>query len=312
MLFGAKIYSEMTYYSIYFQVVFCFVLLHCSNGLDAQSCARTPGYFANLGFDRTRSALSSTERKFVGVVLIELSDVRNLQSERTKLYQHPSWRSAGYVGAIATDQLGNSYILPKPTVNMENNPEEHMHTVYRIDSKTGILDSFVKLPIQFHRSLQNVFGLMGSYYDCETQTLFVSSVAGSNAQQQLGQVYAIDVNTRKTTQILDSTDILGLTLRKELTGDYRLYYGSARESILYSLPLDKNFIATAGPKMEIDINGIGPRGDDRVRKIRFQSDGSMIATGTPFFYNLTPAAINPESNYVFIQNKESGVWELYR
>ncbi|MBK8152993.1 MAG: hypothetical protein IPK61_08015 [Saprospiraceae bacterium] len=58
-------------------------------GLDAQSCARKPGYFANLGFDRTRSALSSTERKFVGVGLIELSDVRNLQSERTKLYQDP-------------------------------------------------------------------------------------------------------------------------------------------------------------------------------------------------------------------------------
>ena len=302
----------MIKFSLIIQIIVFFLLIYFPIRLDAQSCSRIPGYFTHLGFDKYRSALSSTERNFVGVVLIELADVQNLQSDRTKLYQHPSWRSVGYVGAIATDQEGNSYILPKPTVNMERNPEDQMHTIFKIDSKTGILDSFVKLPIEFHRSLQNVFGLMGSYYDCETQTLFVSTVAGSNAQQQLGQVYAIDVNTRKTTQILDSTDILGLTLRKELTGDYRLYYGSARESIVYSVPIDKSFKVTETPKMEIDMNGIGPRGDDRVRKIRFQSNGSMIVTGTPFFYNLTPAVINPESNYVFIQNMQSGKWELYR
>ena len=77
------------------------------------------------------------------------------------------------------------------------------------------------------------------------------------------------------TTLIDHKDIYGLALHIH-QGKRILYLSSARASKLYSMELDDRNNPIGSLKEEFSISGLGPRGDDKIRKIRFTSDGKML------------------------------------
>ncbi|MBK9271389.1 MAG: hypothetical protein IPM48_07310 [Saprospiraceae bacterium] len=275
----------------------------------SQECKGIPQFISALGFDPGRTALSTTERKTMGAVLIELENAKNTGSGRTKSYQDPSWRSGGYLGAIATDQEGNVFVIPKANVNMLSNPPKDQNTVYRIDSKTGKMNSFVKVPMTVLPHERNPYGLLGSFYDCDNHELIVSTVAGSDDKSERGAIYAIHTKTKKISLLLKNTDVIGLAIFKT-NGQRKLLFALARKSEVWSLNLNAKNQVTGQAKFEFSIAGLGPRGDDRIRKMRVQPNGTIDMTGTSFFYNLSAPVDVPETIYNFSYFAQTDKWKL--
>jgi hypothetical protein len=61
-------------------------------------------------------------------------------------------------------------------------------------------------------------------------------------------------------------------------------------------------------RLECSLDNLGPRGDDKARRIRFDQKGYMNITGVPFNYNLTANSTIEESFYQFAYNRESNTW----
>ena len=62
-------------------------------------------------------------------------------------------------------------------------------------------------------------------------------------------------------------------------------------------------------RKELTLEGYGPRGDDKARKIKF-SGNQMIVSGTAFNYNLQASSEKPETVYTFIWLPKEQKWGL--
>lgn len=108
------------------------------------------------------------------------------------------------------DRNGNAYMAPAPHVDLINNLIEKQNTLYRVDTDTQQLEPFVELPVVAQPTQSNPYGVMGIAYDCDTDSLYVSSISGSTAVEELGRIYQIEVATGKVIGQLQNVDVLGL------------------------------------------------------------------------------------------------------
>lgn len=277
--------------------------------LPAQTCKGLASFIAKNGCDPSRAAISSQESKYRGVVLVELENINDLTSRRTKIVQDPSWLMVGYAGTVITARSGDVFVLPKANVNMLYNEPKDQNTIYCIDNNSGKMSSWLSIPMIKLPHQQNATGLLGACYDCDLDALIVSTIAGSSQNEELGKVYAIDVKTKKYFQILDNIDIIS-TLTGRVNREKRLYYGLARKSEIWSIALDPFNKPIGEARMEINLDGLGPRGDDKARKIRMDQEGILKVFGTPFYYNLTAPVIRQETIYTYQYNTVSKRWVL--
>ena len=109
-----------------------------------------------------------------GVLLVEL----DAEGRSGRTYQHPSWTQGGYLGPTVTDNGGNTYLFPIPWVNLLENPTAKQNIVYKIDAGTGVMAAFVQLPAGGELNERNPFGLLSLSFDCDTHSLYATSVAG--------------------------------------------------------------------------------------------------------------------------------------
>lgn len=293
-----------------FALVVCMLIFY-SDQLLAQldQCKGIAPFLTQLGFDPARCYFTTSEKHDMGLMLLESSQPGNPNARITKRYQHPSWKSAGFLGAIATDEAGNIYVLPTAKVNLLHNLPALQNTIYKVDANTGVMDAFLSLQGGDKVGPKNPFGLLGSFYDCSTKQLWVSTVAGSHEGREIGKVYAVDVKTRKTTLILENKDIYGLAIHL-VQGKRTLFLSSARSSNLYTIELNGENKPIGKLTQVLSIQGLGPRGDDRIRKIRFQSNGNMILNTVMFYYNLTAPSEEQQSKFIYQMNPSSQKWDL--
>ena len=276
---------------------------------NGQSCAGFPAFAKELGFEPLKSALSSSERRQIGLQLIEFDSLQNLGLNRKtkRNYVHPSWTQAGYLGSITRDEYGNAYVSPLPAVNMNYNKQKDLNTIFKIDSKTGAMQPWAFLPLPDQVSNENCFGIMGLHYDCFTNQLLVSTVAGSNRKEESGKIYVVNVQTKEAKEILSNVDALGMAVFRNNNRIY-LCFGSSRESYLFSVQLDKNLNPISSPQLFLSLEGLGPRGDDKIKKINV-NDGKLELHGTPFYYNLSSPPFFQETVYTF-SSDANGRWHL--
>ncbi|MGB3130338.1 MAG: hypothetical protein WBB26_01580 [Saprospiraceae bacterium] len=286
------------------------LLLIQAESLSSQECKRLPSFIQGLGFDLKRTAFSTSEPKHRGVVLIEFEDPQDQYSKRTKFYQDTNWLMTGYAGAITTDNIGNTFVLPKSNVNMLFNKAEDQNTIYCINGNNGKMGEYLRLPIPKLPNKENAYGLMGSFFDCENNALIVSTIAGSDSKLEFGKVYMVHTKDKTYQLLLDSVDVLGMAIGN-LRGKRHLVYGLCRVSQIWSVELNAHNNVISKPRMEIDLNMLGPRGDDKARRIRFQKDGSLDIFGVSFFYNLFSPTVKPETVYNFKINPHTGNFELF-
>ncbi len=282
---------------------------------EIKPCQQEPAFIKTLGFDPLWTGLSTSEKKAIGICLIAFEkkageSAPSPQSTKASVYQHPSWKEAGYLSTITFDRQGNVYAIPAPLISMLYNKPEKLNTVYQIDAKTGEMGEWISLPFYGKPGVNNPYGLLGIAYDCLQQTMAVASVAGSDRYNERGVIYLIDVQSKKIVDTIRNIDAMGLAFALDEKGNKRLYFGKTRSGELHSVQVANNgkWIRKTKRK-ELTLEGYGPRGDDKARKIKFNGN-QMVVSGTAFNYNLQASSEKPETVYTFIWLPKEKNWGL--
>jgi hypothetical protein len=274
---------------------------------QTNDCKRMPAFVKSLGFDLTRTAFSTSEKKIIGVVLVQKDLAKGVNSTGEKIYQHPSWKSAGSMGPIQLDPQGNCFVGPVPVINVIDNPTAKQNIIYKVDAVSGEMKPFIELPITDAIPNNNPYGILGFAYLCESNTLYVSTVLGSDRQHENGVIYAVDITSGKVIDKIINTDAMGMGI-SFISGNRKLYFGSARTQNIFSIILSSEGKFKTKPQLEFSITDIGPRGDDKVRRIKFDKAGQMQLHAIEFNFNLTAPTEKQESIYNFTWDEEKKIW----
>ncbi len=271
------------------------------------TCQAQPAYVKATGLNPARSALSSSEKKIMGLVLVEIpANPADAAGRRT--WQHPTWKQFGWMGSITTDDKGNAYTAPAPVINVLNNPTDKQNTIYKVNTQTAEMSALASLPLTDSITHENAYGVLGLFFDCHAHKLYASSVAGSTRSSEKGILYLIDPESGKVEDRITGTDALGLCVGG-ITGTKRLYYGSSRTPDIFSVELDKAGRFKGSARKEFSLDLLGPRGDDKARRIRFDKNGDMLIFGVEFNFNLTAPTEKQETLYRFRYDEESKEWK---
>lgn len=285
--------------------LFCLLLQeNKAQNIGIKDCRAMPHFAQALGFDLSKSAFSTSEKKVMGLTLIEFA-----QDGNNKTYQHPSWKSAGYLSAIAITERGEIFCVPTPVVNVLHNKPEEQNIIYRVNPKTGELEKYLELPIAHPPHHTNPYGLIGLAYDCDTKVLYASTLMGSTIDKENGAIFAIQTTNKQIIAKKEGTDYIGLGIIRK-GAEKRLMLGTARNNQVISMALDSSGKFVGDNTFELSLEGLGQRGDDVAKKIRMNPDGTLIITGLQFYYNLTAPTEKPESKYIFIYNTQQSAWIL--
>ncbi len=280
-------------------IVFAFFLTQTLDAQVIRDCRRMPNFVSSLGYDLQKSGFSTSESKYMGLTFVEFgADGRN------KVYQHQSWKSAGFLGAMLIAENGTIYVTPTPSVNTYYNKAAEQNYLYKIDATMQLMTKVIDLPMAAPVNTENPFGLIGLAYDCDTKIIYATSLAGSTSSKELGRVFAIQSTDYKVVAMLENIDCLGIGLGM-MNGEKRLFLGKTRNNEVQSIGLENNGAFKGTPRLEIKLDGLGPRGDDVARKIRFLPDGTLQVQAVEFYYNLIAPTEKQESKFMFkyVNNK---------
>ncbi len=269
-------------------------------------CRQMASFIQSTGFDKKRSAFSTSERRIKGLALVEFPLSAQMQK---RIYQHPSWKMAGGLGPIIITEDGSVYVAPIPIVNVFENKPEQQNTIYKVDPVSGEMNVFIELPRAKEPSPENPYGVLGLAYDCETGILFASTVSGSTRTSEVGRIYSIRVKDKaKIIDQIDNIDAMGLELAY-FNEKKSLFFGEARRSNIFSVSVDEDGNFKSKPVFQLNLTGFGPRGDDKARKLRFDRSGNLVVFGVEFNYNLIAPSEKQETMYSFQYNITSQKWE---
>lgn len=248
-------------------------------------CQALPQFAATLGVGPRAMFGTSLQ----GVKGLAVLDTDAAAAGRNPVYQHPSWDDAGYLGPFVYDRRGDIYAAPVPLVSLADNPPAEQNRIVVIDSASQALTTFVTLPAAQPPSGANPFGVIGLAYDCDTDRLYASSVAGSTAAAEHGRLYRIDLPSGAATPVLEGLDPFGVAVFNGRDGK-RLYYGLARQPELHSVALDAAGAAVGAPRRELSLAELPAPTSDKVRRIRFGPGPTMTLHAYDFTYSLQVAS----------------------
>lgn len=264
-------------------------------------CRQLPLWLSALG-GSPQASLSTSERRTKGLVLVDPGKPP---------YQHPSWDDAGWLGPILLDGTGQVLVGPVPVINVLDNPPSAQNTLWRVDAVSQEMRPLLELPAAAPPGPENPFGILGQALDCESASVYVSSVMGSDRAHERGRLFQIDPQAGKLLSMREGIDAIGLVLYRGSSGaGKRLYYGSARRPHVYSLAVAADGRLQGEPRFEFSIEGAGPRGDDRARRLRIEPDGSMLLHGVEFSFNLVAPTEKPETPYRLRYDHAAERWRL--
>lgn len=275
--------------------------------IPLQDCKGSTDFVSKLNFAGRQIAFSTSERQIRGLVCFVPSD-----PSKANKYQHESWSKAGYLSALIFDPEGNIYVIPTPTVNTLYNDPKRQNIIFKVDSKTAVMDSFMSLPMSCLPNEFNPFGLLGLSYDCEDDFMYASTVMGSDHKNERGRIYSIAIKRNSPPEIVDSlvaVDAIGIGVAR-VNKVKKLFWGSARNSEIYSVELDSLNHFVGKPRVEVSLENYGVRGDDKARKIKFTQNNQMVVKGAEFYYTLIAPVEKQESSYVFQYDPNYKRWIL--
>lgn len=267
----------------------------------ANACQAMPAFISQTGIGQA-VAIDTQQRGYTGL--------RLLNPQTRKTWQHPTWDDAGHVGAFTRDKDGNIYVAPTPEVSLADNPPALQNRIYKIDAKSGEMALWLELPAVAPPSPANPFGTMGLFYDCDTHSLYASSLAGSASRQAHGRIYRIEVASQQVQAQLEATDAIGVAVFNGVQHK-RLYFGSARSSDVYSVALDAKGDFTQDVRHEFALATLPDGNSTSVRKLEFSAKSGqyvMQAKETEFGFRLL-AENNPRKRlYQFTYDAGQDRW----
>ena len=226
-----------------------------------------------------------------------------------RVFQHPSWEEAGYLGAYVRDGDGNVYVAPVPFSSVELNDPELQTLLHVIGSEDGVMRPFLDVPAAQAPTEQNPYGVMGLFFDCDTNSLYAASIAGSTSQDEVGRIVRIDIESGEVVDQLEDIDALGVGVHNGVD-DKRLYFGLARNCGVASIALDEEGHFKGEPRQEIFLAGLPGGGNEKAQRITFNDDGQMIIKGIEFDYTLRSSSDPERVLYSFTYVPTEDVWDL--
>lgn len=269
-------------------------------------CRALPRFSERLGYGG-RLAVSTSEREYAGLVIFDGRVPLTASPAERDIHQEPSWDDAGTLGPFTLDREGHIYTAPVPRTAVSDNPPGSLNTIYRVDSDSGELAPFVTLPGAPSAGTENPFGILGIAYDCDTDALYVSTVAGSSRQAEQGKVVRVDLATKAITDEVVGVDAIGLAVFQG-RAEKRLYMGLARSSEVGSVALDSAGHAVGAFRSDLTLDEReAPFGEPRVRRISFDQ-ATMTLYVVPFSFNLRAVSEQQQIILRYAYDAEEDRW----
>ena len=268
------------------------------------SCRKLPSFIKGLKMEAP--SLDSTQAKgSMGLVIRDIS-------KKNKIWQHSSWQQTGFIGSFDRDKEGNIFVSPLPNISLLKNPAETQNRLYKIDKDTAEMTLFMELPAHNFPNSKNPFGIMAMAFDCDTESLYVSSIAGSGPKRENGVIYQIDLKTKKIMSRLENTDAFGLNVFNHKKAK-KLYFGSAREPHIFSVELNKEGKLIGQKNYELSLTELQGGDTTVVKKISFgtiKKQYVMNIKETEFGFRLFANNKLFEKTYVFALNQDTNDWSF--
>lgn len=268
---------------------------------SANLCRRQPVFTSQLGLS-SRAVVGTSVRGVVGLAIVDPAT--------GQMYRDPSWGDAGYLGAYVLDGQGNIWTAPAPLTSLEQNPPEAQNKIYKVDTNTGVMTEYIDLPKALPPSTFNPFGVVGLGYDCETNSLYAGSLAGSTPTEEVGRIFRIDLNTGQVADQIDGVDAMGVAVAITPDGK-RLFYGLGRSSEVRSVALDEqgNFVGDSRPEFALAMLPGGH--NERAQRITFNDKGEMRVKGINFTYSLQVSGQTVPTIYQLRYDTQNHAWEVF-
>jgi len=274
------------------------------------ACRKFPQFAEKLGYSRS-AVLDSSDSLNINITGLALLDPPAAGSTgQTRVYTHTSWDEAGHLGPIVIDSDGNAYTVPTPRINLYTNPIDQQSKVFKIDATTGVMSEFMRLPGAAPATQANPYGTLGLALDCETRSLYVASVSGSDREHEIGRIYRVDLSglQPKITSQIEGVDALGLGVFKGIRSR-RLYFGGVRAAVVRSIVLDDKGDFYGDVRDEVSLAGVFGDGEDKARRINF-TNTEMQVRGIEFSFNLVAAREKTETRYAYVYEPASDTWRF--
>lgn len=268
----------------------------------ADLCRRGPRFTAALGFS-PQASIGTAIQGVKGLAIVDPTG----NNGQGSLYQHPTWDDAGYLGAWTYDRNGNVYAAPAPLVSLIENPPELQNKVHKVDSDSQIMAEWADLPAALPPSGANPYGVVGLAYDCATELLYASSLAGSTAGQEVGRLFVINLASGQVLDSRDGIDAMGIGVYNGAQSK-RLYYGLTRKPEVWSIALDDEGRFMGESRFEFSLSGLPTEGRQTVRRIRFGSGTDATLYLVNFNYTLQVAGERQETILAFVYDPFSDTW----
>lgn len=267
--------------------------------INLSNCKANPQYILNTKLDFKNYIITTSDRFNKGLIFVN-NDSLSLHQKKPYFFQNPSWKKFGYLGSFAINEKAEIYVIPVPTINVLENPKKDQNTILKVDNMLGEMKPYIVLPSNKLLVQGNSFGLLGIHYDCGSKILYATTVYNSTRKEEKGVIYAID--TKPTIPIIidsiTNIDAFGISIVK-IKSSKILLFGSARNSNVMGVVLDSTGKFTNKRRVALTIENIGPRGDDKCRKIKLNDEGELIIYGVEFNWNLTAPTDRQETEYYF-------------
>lgn len=247
---------------------------------------------------------------FIDLRQAEGPGLRIIEAKKNgKILKMKGWEQAGMLGPHTLDKDGTIYTAPVPFVNLLDRPPLFYNQIFRIDPQTGEMSSMMHLPFTKRPGEQNPYGVVGMAYDCSDHSIYVSTLAGSDADEEVGRIYHIDIKSKKILHVLEGVDALGLGIFTMKSGK-RLFYGSARSPEIFSVGLDNQGGFDDKPLFEFSLAAMEGGSYDNAHRVRFLNGNKLKIKGIEFSYSLM-AASDPQRNiYMFDYNPATDKWDF--
>ena len=155
------------------------LLAACGGEAPTPTAAPLPTPTVTLPATATRATPADLDATLPLLAVIDFA----ADGQPTQVYQDPTWDDAGWLGYVTLDRNGNLFVFPAPRENLVDNSPEKANILYRVDSTSAQMTSVITLTAPAPPSPENPYGLLGTTLDCDTDSLYVTTVAGSNACQ---------------------------------------------------------------------------------------------------------------------------------
>jgi len=224
-------------------------------------------------------------------------------------WRDPSWAETGPVSAYARDKRGNIYLAATPFVQSAEDAAWRYRTVWKIDTDSGKLTPWLTLPVAGKPHAENPYGILGMAYDCTTDSLYVTSVMGSDYDHKKGIVYRLDTRHNRVEKILSGLDAMGVLAVADARGKH-LLLGSARSSSVLSVPLNNHGQAAGKPRLLFRLQQAKGGRDDRARRFLLNRTGELKIKAMDFDYTLRTASDAEERWYHYRYQPATGHWKF--